>query len=451
MVGGTAKQRERRRASHRGVRSRCGSGGSRPSGPRKRRRFRWPRKRRLILSESGTRHDFDGVLRFAEVDVERQDVDPVVAGVFEDQSPRIHAGFVGQDPGQEVRRIVCLEPCGLVGRDGEGGRVRLAEAERGEGHHLLPDPFRSLCADPSPHGPGDEVSMDLVDVFVVVQVATDHVGGGEVVSGHHRDHSHQLLVVDDNPMALFEDRLQQRMGVRRRFDPVAAVEERRDHVRFHRTRPEQGDVDDEIRPLGRLVFLEELALARRFDLEASDRVRRSDELERGRVARRDLVEFDLLAARPGDLVQAVAHRREHPHAEHVELQQPQQLDVVLVRLDHPVALERSLERHPIREVMAGEHDAGGMKGEMPGESIQPLDDPEQHLELPGVQVQPIQLGKLLHGLPHVMGPDVRERLRRQVDLALGEPQRLAHLADGAPGPVRVDHRHARAAVLPVPG
>jgi hypothetical protein len=93
-------------------------------------------------------------------------------------------------------------------------------------------------------------------------------------------------------------------------------------------------------------------LAGALDLEAPERVRGTDQLERRGIVGRDLVEVDLHVLGPRDLVEAGADRREHPHAQDVELQVSQQLDVVLVGLDHPVTLERALERHALDEVVA---------------------------------------------------------------------------------------------------
>ena len=53
-----------------------------------------------------------------------------------------------------------------------------------------------------------------------------------------------------------------------------------------------------------------------------------------------------------DLVERVAHRAEHAHAEDVELQVAEQLDVVLVGLDHAVAVRAALQRHPFDQVVA---------------------------------------------------------------------------------------------------
>src|SRR2546423_15525022 len=66
---------------------------------------------------------FDDVFGLTLVDVEGEDRDAVLPGVLEEQATRVHPGLVRQDSCEEVRGIVRLQPCGLIGRHGEGGCV----------------------------------------------------------------------------------------------------------------------------------------------------------------------------------------------------------------------------------------------------------------------------------------------------------------------------------------
>jgi hypothetical protein len=226
---------------------------------------------------------------------------------------------------------------------------------------------------------------------------------------------------------------------------------RLDHVGLHRSRPEQRDVDDQVLPPLGLELLQELALAGRFDLEAPERVGGADHAERRLVVERDPLEVDLLPRRAGDLVERMAHRREHPHAEDVELQVPEELDVVFVGLRHAVPVRAALERDALGEVVRGQHDPARVQRDVSREPVEPLGDAEQQFELAHRQVDPLHLRQPLEPLADVPRRDVREGLRDDPDLDLGQPQRLAHLADRRARAVRVDHRHARGALLPVTG
>ena len=75
------------------------------------------------------------------------------------------------------------------------------------------------------------------------------------------------------------------------------------------------------------------------------------------------------------VVRAISSRawrieREHPHAQDVELQVPQQLDVVLVGLDHPVAVRAALERHAFDQIVARQHDPARVQRDVSREPVQ---------------------------------------------------------------------------------
>ena len=62
---------------------------------------------------------------------------------------------------------------------------------------------------------------------------------------------------------------------------------------------------------------------------------------------------------------------------------------------------------------------------------------------------PLELGQALDRLAEVPRRDVRERLRHDAELDVGQAERLADLADRRARPVRVDHGDARRAVVAV--
>ena len=113
------------------------------------------------------------------VDVEPKDRNAERAGIIEDESFGVHPRVVRQHPGEKGRRVVRLEPGRLVGRQGEGGSMRLAEAERRERLEHLPDAV-GYCGLIAP-GPG-RGSPPPLDPFLTCGSAqgTSHlVGLGE--------------------------------------------------------------------------------------------------------------------------------------------------------------------------------------------------------------------------------------------------------------------------------
>ena len=200
--------------------------------------------------------------RLAAVDVRRQHRDPERAALVDDQPPGIHAGVVGQQPGEELREEVRLEPGAAIGRHGERRRVRLAEPERGEGRDLLPHRLGIIASEPALDRLGHRPDVDLLGPVLVRQLPPQQVRVGQVAPGQRRQGPHHLLVVDDHPVGLTQHRLERRMGVDGLLVAMPSLDERRDHVGLHRTGTEQRDLGDEVAELVGLEPAEQLLLSR---------------------------------------------------------------------------------------------------------------------------------------------------------------------------------------------
>ncbi len=235
------------------------------------------------------------------------------------------------------------------------------------------------------------------------------------------------------------------MEVGRRAPPVPVLEEGGDHVGLDRAGPEERDVDDEVlEPLG-TELADELALAGALDLEAAEGVGRPDEPVGRLVVERHLVlvvEVDLDAVDPGDLGERVGHRRLHPDAEDVELEQAEGLDVVLVELAHREAEAALLDGGAVEEGRVGQQDPARVEGDVPRQPVEGLDEVEEAGQPRAVEPTGAQLGQVGDGVAGVAGPDVREGGGDLVDLAGGHPEGRADVADGVPDLVGVHHRHA---------
>ena len=254
------------------------------------------------------------------------------------------------------------------------------------------------------------------------------------------------------PWVLAEDRPQVVVEVGRGLPALLALEVRRDHVALDRPGPEQRDVGDDVLEAVEAGLADQLALAGRLDLEDPEGLGRGDQLVGRRVVERHLrlvVEVDLEAVDALDLGDRVGHRGLHPDAEHVELEQAEVLDVVLVELAHREAGEAGLDRGAVEQGGVGEQHAARVHGDVAGQPVEPLDELEHQVE-PGV-VEPAgaQLGQLAQRDPGVAGPDVRERLGDRVDLRRRHPERGADVADRVADPVGVHHRDADAPLAAV--
>ena len=305
-----------------------------------------PRVGRRLIEHADPLDPVGGV---GGVDVEREDRDPELAGVVEDQPLGVHTGVVGEHPGQEGRRVVGLEPGRLVGRQCERRRMCLAEAERSERlehlPHLLDHAKRVAPGQRGRHEPG----LHFLLPRRACERAAHLVGRRERAASHDAHDLQHLLVEDHDPVGLRQHRLEIRVRVDRRLPPLPGLQERPDHVALDRAGPEQRDVDDEVLEGLRRERADQPALPGRLDLEAAERLGRLHEGEGCRVVAGNRIHLHVEAVDPGDLLHGVGHRRLHPDPEHVELEQPELLDVVLVELAHREAQPAGLHRGAVQQ------------------------------------------------------------------------------------------------------
>ena len=159
-----------------------------------------------------------------------------------------------------------------------------------------------------------------------------------------------------------------------------------------------------------------------------------------------VVEVDLDAGGAADQLDGVGHRGLHADAEHVELEQAELLDVVLVELAHREPREARLDGGAVEQGGVGEQYPARVDGDVAGQPVEPLDETEHQVEPLGVDAARAQLGQLAQRHPGVAGADVGERLGDGVDLARRHAERGADVADGVTDAVGVHHRDAHAAL-----
>ncbi len=84
----------------------------------------------------------------AQVDVDREHLDPVLLRVAHERRGRVEAHrLLVQERAQELRRVVVAQPRRLVREEPERGGVRLREAEAGEADELVEDRVCCLLVD----------------------------------------------------------------------------------------------------------------------------------------------------------------------------------------------------------------------------------------------------------------------------------------------------------------
>ena len=366
--------------------------------------------------------------------------------------------------------MVGLEPGRVVGGHGERRGVRLAETERGERLEHRPDLVGDGPVEAVGQRPGPPPLLDLELTLRRAHRPADLIGLVQPAAGGDRDQLQHLLVEHHHPAGLAQHRFQPGVQVGRLVPLLPGPQERGDHVGLHRPGPEQRDVDDQVVEGLWTELADQFALPGRLDLEAAEGVRGADHPEGGFVVERDGVQLDPPGAgfevadtvrmptcagsvgpvHPDHFVQRVGHRRLHPDTEHVELEQADVLDIVLVELAHREPEPAGFDRGAIEQPGVREHHPAGVQRDVPGQPVEPLYQVEEQVEMARGQPGGTQLGQLCQRVAHVPGPDVRERLRDRVDLTRRQTQRRAGVPDRVPDPVGVHHRDAGHPLGPEP-
>ena len=222
--------------------------------------------------------------------------------------------------------------------------------------------------------------------------------------------------------------------------PLARLQVGVHHAALDGAGAHDGHLDHQVVEHARLQARQHAHLRAAFDLEHAHGVGGTDHVVGGRIFAGDIGQPPWLAAQHGTQLEAAAQRAEHAQRQHIDLEQPHGVQVVLVPLDDGSALHAGgLHRHQARELALGEHEATHMLAQVA----------RKPLELRG-QLQP-QRG----GVPVQRHPQAFRQLLQTVGSnAFVKPvvvfgkgihqggrhgQRLAHIAQGAARAVGGDH------------
>ncbi|VCU09306.1 hypothetical protein RHODGE_RHODGE_02480 [Rhodoplanes serenus] len=343
----------------------------------------------------------------------------------------------GHRGGQELDRIVRLEVGGLVRDQRVGGRVALVEAVVGELGQELEDGLGLRGLDPTLDRPLAEQGALLVHLGadLLAHGAAQEVGLAERVAGQHLGDLHHLLLVDDDPEGLAQDRLELGMDVVGALLPVLAGAVGRDVG--HRARPvERHERHQILQPIGPHVD-QGAAHAGAFHLEHADRLAARQHVVGLLVVDRDVGEIDVDATPPQQLHGGV-EGGQRLQAEEVELHEARLLHPFHVELgDRHVGLRVAIERHQLVEMAVADDDAGGVRRGVAVEPLQLLGDREgarhHRLGVAGRLKLRLSLDRLLQA--DGLGRVLRDELAQLVDLAV---RHLQHAADVAQHAARLE-------------
>ena len=331
-----------------------------------------PRDRLREVSEVGALRFLAHRIHRRAIDIDGQHRDRVPLRVAGDDRRRVEAHrLVVEEPDVELRRVVELEMRGVVRGERERGRVALAEPELGERGDLPEHLVRDAVGHAAPSRAAHERLTQPLHVGARARAAHRAPQLVRLVRGEARDGHRDLedlLLEEDDAERLLEDRLERGMRVRDRLVSLPAIDVRVDHVPLQRARPDDRDLDDDVREVPRPHAWQRLRLRARFDLEEADRVDLADEVVDRLVVERQRAELEALAVPRRDVRDRILHERERAQPEEVHLHETQVLDVALVEL-HDVAVGHrgALDGHRVDERLRGDEHAAVVDRQVPRE------------------------------------------------------------------------------------
>ena len=380
---------------------------------------------RIIALE---RHRLDGEVGLALVEVGRQAGHAHAPHIVDEDGQLFgQMDIEGHRPGIEFRRIMGLEPGGLIGEQRVGGGVRLVEAIAGKLVDQVEQLVRLGRLDVALGTALDEAQALGVHfrLDLLAHGAAQKVGVAKRVAGQDLRGLHHLFLIDEDAIGFFEDRLQQDVRIFNLFLAVLAAPEHRDIV--HRAGTIERHQRDDVAEIGRAHRGQRLAHAFGFQLEHADRVAALEQFIDLGIVPGERVEIDRDAA-PLEQLHRLLQHRQRLEAEKVELHQPRAFDELHVELGHRhVGSRIAIERHQLAQRPVADHHAGRVGGAVAREALQLHRIVDQALDLIVIVIFRLELGDAVQrslqrpGIGRMVG----HQLGQAVDLA------IAHLHHAA--------------------
>ena len=279
--------------------------------------------------------------------------------------------------------------------------------------------------------------------------AAQRVGfvGGEA-AGDHGD-AHGLFLEERNAESLAEHLFEFGRWIIDRLLAAAAAQIGMHHAALDRPRPHDRHFDRQVVETARREARQHRHLGAAFDLEDAERIGAAQHVVDARILRRHGREAVTRPGVAGDQVECLADAGEHPEPQHIDLENAQGVEVVLVPLDDgPVLHRRVFDRRDLAQRAARDHEAADMLREMAREADQFVGERQGEAEAPiaGVEAERAQPRLAAFGAaeaPRLPREGAREIARKA--------ERSGNLAGGGARAVGDHRRRQPGAVAPVSG
>ena len=164
----------------------------------------------------------------------------------------------------EFRPVMGLEVRRLPGYVSIGGRVGFIEPIAGKIDHEVEDLVGNVVGNLILPRPCQEIRPlgDQDGFFLLAHGAAQQISLAQGKAPHDRGDLHDLFLIEDDTIRIFQDRLQQRVQVGDFLFAVTAFNEVIDHAAAQRPRTIQGDEGNHIFEMLRCQFLDQVGNAR---------------------------------------------------------------------------------------------------------------------------------------------------------------------------------------------
>src|SRR5215217_3682774 len=205
------------------------------------------------------------------------------------------------------------------------------------------------------------------------------------------------------------------------------------HVTLDRARADDGDLDDQVVEFGRFEPRQHRHLRPAFDLEYADRVGAVCHLIGTLVLLRDGGKSQVHAVVLAEQVEASADAAQHAESKHIDFEDAQLVQVILVPLDDGSIFHRRIRYgQQMVEPVAGDDEAADMLAQMTREAIEGRRHLQYHRH--GGVVRVYADGPNAVWI-EVAGSPAPVQAAQHLDGVLGQTEDLADVADGAFGAI----------------
>ena len=360
--------------------------------------------------------------------------------------------FRSQQRRHEIDREMRLQICRHERQESIRGRVRLVEAVARELLHQVEDLLDLLLREPARQRSLDKALALLGHLLelLLAHRAAQQVGIAQRVARQAVRDLHHLLLVDDHAVRLFEQLLQLRQIVLHGAPSPLALDEVVHHAALDRARPVQRVQCGQVFQTARLVAPQNIAHARRFELEHAAGESLAEDLVGVLVVERQIFRHQLHAVPFLDQPQGVLDQGERGQPQEVHLEQRQFFQAAHVELRHDFVAVRLVQRDQLLERLRRNHDARRVHRTVAREALQAQRHVQNIIDRRIFLPQLREPGFLLDRLGKRNVQDVGHQLRDAVHVGERHFEHAPHVFDRRARAQRVerdDLRHLLPAVL----